>query len=147
MTSYKNSQFRVYFSFKNKVKKGIIDLNELIQISNIFKVNSQLKQQDFQDIINQAKKDDLIFVDSPYYYEDIKPKTFYRFNFTINDHYRLAETLISAHYRGVKWLYTNFNTPMIVNLFRKFKMIKVKTTTTKNITNSKITEEIIIKNY
>lgn len=77
----------------------------------------------------------------------MKEKDFYQAPFTWEDHKLLAKTLHQATKRGVKWLYTNYETTPILHLFSKCNIIKTKTTTNYNLTNRHIKQELIIKNY
>ncbi len=102
---------------------------------------------DFRQVIANSQQGDFLFIDPPYYYEGIKDKDFYQKPFTLKDHKMLAKTLHQATNRGVKWLYTNYETTPILNLFSNCHIIKTKTTTSHNLTNRHIKQEIIIKNY
>ncbi|WP_268850229.1 hypothetical protein [Candidatus Phytoplasma rubi] len=85
--------------------------------------------------------------DPPYYYEGIKDKDFYQKPFSFTDHQQLSLELHQATKRGVKWLYTNYETTPILNLFPNYNIIKTKTTISHHLTNKNINQEIIIKNY
>lgn len=135
------------FGYKKRSQKPLITLEELKKHTQIFQNTTLLCQSDYQNIINQANKDDFLFIDPPYYYEKGKDKEFYQTPFTFEDHKLLAKTLHQATKRGVKWLYTNYDTKQIFNLFSKYNIIKTKTTTTHNLTNRHIKQELIIKNY
>ncbi|GAK74084.1 MAG: DNA adenine methylase [Candidatus Phytoplasma asteris] len=102
---------------------------------------------DFCKVIANSQKGDFLFVDPPYYYEGIKDKDFYQKPFSFEDHKLLAKTLHQATKRGVKWLYTNYETTPILNLFPNCNIIKTKITTSHHLANKNINQEIIIKNY
>ncbi|CCP88107.1 site-specific DNA methylase, partial [Candidatus Phytoplasma solani] len=102
---------------------------------------------DFRQVIANSQKGDFLFIDPPYYYEGIKDKDFYQKPFSFADHQQLALGLHQATKRGVKWLYTNYETTPICNLFQECNIIKAKTTTSHCLTNKNINQEIIIKNY
>jgi DNA adenine methylase len=144
----KQNHLMVGFGYKPKQKMPIIDLKELIKYANNFNKNNHILQcTDFHKVIINSQKGDFLFIDPPYYYDGIKDKDFYFAPFTFNDHQQLANTLHQATNRGVKWLYTNYATDAICNLFQNSNIIKIKTTTTPNLTNKKIKQEMIIKNY
>ncbi|XBQ83671.1 Dam family site-specific DNA-(adenine-N6)-methyltransferase [Candidatus Phytoplasma solani] len=142
----KNGKIYMSFGYKNKFKSPIIDLEELQKNKNN-STNSKILNIDFESVINQSQSNDFIFVDPPYFRKDIKDKAFYQKAFTFDNHIRLYKTLKSAHHRNVKWLYTNYNSPEIIELFKDFNITTVKTTTSHCLTKSNILEEIIISNY
>ena len=134
------------FGFKPRVKNLIIDLAEIQRIKSNF-TNLKLLNDDFETVIKQSQSNDFIFVDPPYFREGIKDKDFYQKSFTFDDHIRLYKTLKSAHQRNVKWLYTNYNSPQIIDLFKEFNIQKIKATTSSALTTKTTTQEIIISNY
>ncbi|GAK73987.1 site-specific DNA methylase ['Chrysanthemum coronarium' phytoplasma] len=142
----KNGKIYMSFGYQKSTKKPIIDLEELQIIKNNF-TNSKLLNIDFESVINQSKSNDFIFVDPPYFQKDIKDKDFYQNPFTLYDHKRLNHALKHANNRNVKWLYTNYNSPEIIELFKDFNITTTKTTTSHNLKKSNFLEEIIISNY
>lgn len=134
------------FGFKSRFKNPIINLTEIQRIKSNF-TNSKLLNTDFETVIKQSQSNDFIFVDPPYFREGIKDKSFYQKAFTFDDHIRLYKTLKSAHQSNVKWLYTNYNSPQIIDLFKDFNIKKNKTTTDSNLTSKSAPQEVIISNY
>ncbi|AGL90095.1 DNA adenine methylase [Candidatus Phytoplasma australiense] len=134
------------YSFSSCFKNPIIVLSEIQRIKTNVK-NIKLLNGDFENVINQAQSNDFIFVDPPYWREGIKDKYFYQKPFTFEDHKRLYKSLEMANYRKVKWLYTNYNSSKITELFKKFHIQPIQTTTKHNLTSKGISQEVIIKNY
>ncbi|WP_264081112.1 DNA adenine methylase [Paulownia witches'-broom phytoplasma] len=149
MTRYdKQSNLKTNLGYKPKQKTLIINLKELIAFQHQFqKKKHVLYCMDFRKVIANSQQGDFLFIDPPYYYEGIKVKDFYQKPFSFTDHQQLALELHQATKRGVKWLYTNYETTPIINLFSKYNIIKIKTTTSHHLTNKNINQEIIIKNY
>lgn len=144
----KQSNLKTNFGYKSKQKTPIINLNELITFQHRFqKKKHVLYCMDFRQVIANSQQGDFLFIDPPYYYEGIKDKEFYQKPFSFADHQQLALGLHQATKRGVKWLYTNYETTPILNLFSNCNIIKTKTTTNHHLTNKNINQEIIIKNY
>ncbi|WP_225904306.1 hypothetical protein [Paulownia witches'-broom phytoplasma] len=77
----------------------------------------------------------------------LKINSFTKNHFLLLNHQQLTLKLHQATKRGVKWLYTNYETTPIINLFSNCNIIKIKTTTSYHFTNKNINQEIIIKNY
>ncbi|MDV3158664.1 MAG: DNA adenine methylase [Pigeon pea little leaf phytoplasma] len=134
------------FGFRKRFSNPIIDLAEIQKIKNNVQ-NLKLLNGDFESVINQTQSNDFIFVDPPYWRENIKDKNFYQKPFSSEDHKRLYQCLVRAHDRKVKWLYTNYNSSKITALFKNFNIQSFRTTTDRNLTSAKVTQEVIIKNY
>lgn len=146
-------QFNVPFNGKDK-----IDLNLLAPIDNINEINKflnnnliDIKNEDYKNIIKQAKKNDFLFVDPPYDKEDKFSFTKYNKNdFNEQDQIELANELKKAHKKGVKWIITNHNTTLINELYKTFNKKEI---TVNRMINSnsdkrrKITKEVIFWNY
>lgn len=149
ITRYDNQiNLKTNFGYKPKQKIPIINLNELVTFQRHFqKKKHVLYCMDFRQVIANSQKGDFLFIDPPYYYEGIKDKDFYQKPFSFADHQQLALGLHQATKKGVKWLYTNYETTPICNLFQECNIIKTKTTTSHCLTNKNINQEIIIKNY
>ncbi|MDO8054577.1 DNA adenine methylase [Candidatus Phytoplasma australasiaticum] len=132
----------------NRKKTPIINLKQLIAFRNHFqKQKHGLYCRDFRKIIASSQQGDFLFCDPPYYYEGMKEKDFYQKPFSFTDQQQLALELHQATKRGVKWLYTNYATPAILNLFPNANLINTKTITNHYFANKNIHQEIIIKNY
>ncbi|WP_281411826.1 DNA adenine methylase [Candidatus Phytoplasma meliae] len=146
---YKNNKLYTSFGYNPKQKTNILNLNDLITLQkHFFKNKHVLLCVDYQKIIKNAKKDDFLFIDPPYYNgQDIKTSTFYKEPFNFQEQINLFHCLEQAHQRGAKWLYTNYDTPEIRNLFNDYRFKSVKTTTNYNLTNKNNKNEIIITNY
>ncbi|GLH60946.1 DNA adenine methylase [Paulownia witches'-broom phytoplasma] len=144
----KQSNLKTNFGYKPKQKTPIINLNELFTFQRHFqKKKHALYCTDFRKVIANSQQGVFLFIDPPYYYEGIKDKDFYQKPFSFTDHQQLALELHQATKKGVKWLYTNYETTPIINLFSNCNIIKTKTTTSHHLTNKNINQEIIIKNY
>lgn len=80
---------------------------------------AELKVSDFEETINRAKRDDLVFADPPYTVRH-NNNGFIKYNekiFSWDDQIRLAKTLNKARMRGVKIVLTNANNPSVRELY------------------------------
>ncbi|WP_274542046.1 DNA adenine methylase [Candidatus Phytoplasma solani] len=149
ITRYDNQiNLKTNFGYKPKQKIPIINLNELVTFQRHFqKKKHVLYCMDFRQVIANSQKGDFLFIDPPYYYEGIKDKDFYQKPFSFEDHCQLAKVLHEATQKGVKWLYTNYATTPILELFKGCNIIKTKATTSHKLTNKNTTQEVLITNY
>ncbi|WAN63092.1 site-specific DNA methylase [Candidatus Phytoplasma rubi] len=123
----KQNNLKTNFGYKPKQKTPIINLKELIACQHHFqKKKHVLYCVNFRQIIANSQQDNFLLMRS---------------------YQQLALELHQSIKRGVKWLYTNYETTPILNLFSKCNIIKTKTTTNHHLTNKNINQEIIIKNY
>jgi DNA adenine methylase len=67
---------------------------------------------DFQTILENIPNDSFAFIDPPYFNAD---KAIYTHNFTLEDHYRLKNTLVDCK---SKFLLTYDNAPEIIDLYK-----------------------------
>ena len=111
-----NGEFNVPIGTKQKV---ILDTDNFKEVSNLLK-NVELMHSDFEDIIDSAKENDLLFIDPPYTVTH-NYNGFIKYNeelFSKEDQVRLRDCLVSAVDRGVKVLSTNANHRYIKDLYR-----------------------------
>lgn len=148
-----NSKGEFNVPFNGSSKTTFYDEKNILLISQYFSLNEILVyNDDFNKVINLAKKNDFIFCDPPYDYE-IGEKGFDAYNkdsFGQNGQIKLADALKKAHEKGVKWMLTNHDTKLINSLYSEFKIIKM---TTNRSINSKgdlrknAGKEVMIINY
>lgn len=84
------------------------DVDDFVRYSQILK-NAKIMVSDFQQVIDEASKGDLIFADPPYVSNNGK-EGFVKYNgnlFTWNDQERLLNSLVHARDRGAKIVLTN----------------------------------------
>ena len=104
---------------------------------------------DFQSACDLAKKDDFVFIDSPY--APLNPTSFESYTkegFDIESHRRLAAVFRELTERGCYCMLTNHNTDFINQLYADFNKVVVDV---KRMINSdaknRVGQEIIITNY
>ncbi|MGZ9762339.1 DNA adenine methylase [Mycoplasma sp. 394] len=135
---FNGNQNHPSFSEEN-IKNVSLFLNRKIKIMN----------HDFAEVLNEAKKGDFIFIDSPY--DVVGDAIFVAYNktgFTKDDHIRLSEEVKKLDKKGCLFMITNHNTPLINQLYKGFnkEVIVVKRMINRD-KNKRTGEEIIITNY
>ena len=83
--------------------------------------------KDFEEIIEDANKDDFLFLDPPYKPSEIEYTNSHYIwqKFRFEDHQRLAKTLKRAKKRGAKWAMTTSAHPKILALFPGCYVIRI----------------------
>lgn len=106
---------------------------------------------DFEQACKNAKKDDFVFIDSPY--APLNPTSFESYTkegFDIESHKRLAKLYDELTARGCYCMLTNHNTELINELYGN-KDYKIDVVSVKRMINSdasnRVGEEVIICNY
>jgi DNA adenine methylase len=120
-----NGIYRVNLAGKFNVPKGereavILDTDDFERVSRLL-ANADLRVADFDELVNEARKNDLVFADPPYTVRH-NQNGFVKYNETLfswEDQERLAESLARAKKRGVKIVSTNANSPSIRELYKK----------------------------
>lgn len=126
-----NGLYRVNRYGKFNVPKGtrstvVLETDNFAEISRRLK-KAKLLSGDFEQIIDEAKKGDLIFVDPPYTVKH-NFNGFVKYNeklFSWADQVRLSEALKRAKSRGAKIILTNARHSSISKLYRGFKLLEV----------------------
>lgn len=142
-------EFNVPIGTKNQV---ILENDDFSKIADRL-ANVQIFNQDFESIIDLAKKGDFIFVDPPYTVSH-NINGFIKYNETLfswNDQVRLYESLKRAHKRQVYFLCTNANHESIYELYKEEYFLKNVVNRYSSISGKKSSrnqyEEIVIRNY
>lgn len=120
-----NGIYRVNLSGKFNVPKGgkeavILETDDFESVSRLL-ANADLRVADFEELVNEARKNDLIFADPPYTVRH-NQNGFVKYNETLfswEDQERLSESLARARKRGVKIVSTNANSPSVRELYEK----------------------------
>jgi DNA adenine methylase len=151
-----NGLYRVNLNGEFNVPKGT--KNDVLLRSDNFELYSKLLSKskivvsDFEKIIENAEKGDLIFADPPYTVKHGN-NGFIKYNeslFAWQDQIRLYESLKAAHERGVKFLLTNAKHESVIDLYKnRFALITLSRSSiiaAKKSHRGKI-KELVIKNF
>jgi DNA adenine methylase len=133
--------------YNNSVKESCSRENILAVSRSLQKVC--IKSGDFQDACELAKKDDFIFLDSPY--APLNPTSFSSYTkegFDIESHKRVAVVFRELTKRGCYCMLTNHNTELINELYADFNktVVDVRRMINSDAKN-RVGKEIIITNY
>ncbi|MFS8652085.1 MAG: Dam family site-specific DNA-(adenine-N6)-methyltransferase [Caldibacillus sp.] len=128
-----NGIYRVNSNGKFNVPKGtrdsvIFETDDFEGISKLLS-SADIRVSDFEPLINEAHRDDLIFADPPYTVRH-NQNGFIKYNenlFSWDDQVRLADALWRARKRGAKIILTNANHQSIRDLYteRGFEIMTV----------------------
>lgn len=127
---------------------------ENITLMNTFlnSINLEIYNKNYVDVIKMSTKNDFIFCDPPYDYEENKNgfDSYTKSGFNQENQKELANELKKAHHRGSMWMLTNHNTKLINSLYEEFTIIPITTNRFINSDASKRIDtgkEVIIINY
>ncbi|MDH3780438.1 MAG: DNA adenine methylase [Nitrosopumilus sp.] len=155
-----NGLYRVNSKGKFNVPLGkytnpkIVNEDNLRSVSNILQSSRvDIKCRDFEAILSDAKKDDLVYFDPPYQpVSDTANFTGYtNKDFTYDDLARLAELCMKLNSKGCRVLLSNSNSKEVTDMFstKPWKVNKIKANRSINSNSKKRTGhfELLIKNY
>lgn len=125
-----NGLYRVNLRGEFNVPKGtknniVLPTDNFSIVSTILK-NTSLLSTDFENVIDDTRNDDFLFIDPPYITKHVL-NGFIKYNeklFTWDDQIRLACAVSRAAQRGVKILVTNADHQAIRELYCKFGHLK-----------------------
>jgi DNA adenine methylase len=139
--------FNVPFGKKEIVKT--YDRQNLIDLSKYLKQSVDIRVGDFEETCKDTKKGDFVFFDPPY--DLLNETTFEKYNansFGKEGQIRLANFAKALDKKGVYFMVTNHNTPLINELYKDFniQVVAVKRMINSDASN-RVGEEVIITNY
>jgi len=142
-----NGQFNV--GYGGQARRWVISEDSLVEVSNRL-CAADLVCSDFQPIVDNCAEEDFIFADPPYCPGERELiQSHYVYNkFSFEEHRRLADTLLKATKRGVRWALTISSHLDILRLYKGNRIIPFSKGTGKSpgiLTNNP--GEVIICNY
>lgn len=131
---------------------NICDKEVILEISHYLKKNNiQIKNMDFEKFLKNVKKGDFVYLDPPYDpLSDTANFTSYsKDGFNKKDQIRLKKVCDVLNEKGVNFLLSNSNTSFINDLYKDYKIIKVKARRNINSKGNSRGEifEVLIMNY
>ena len=128
-------------------KENLISVSKILQSKNI-----AIRCQDFEAILDEAKKDDYVYFDPPYQpvSKTANFTSYTKCEFTYDDLKRLANVCQKLDKKDCKVLLSNSNTKEVRKLFSsKWKVVEVSANRAINSNSKKRTghTELLIKNY
>lgn len=134
----------------NNSRSVSVDEKAIIEISKYLQ-GIKILDGDFENACRDAKKDDFVFLDSPY--APLNPTSFESYTkegFDVESHRRLANLFDELTGRGCYCMLTNHNTDLINELYGN-KGYRIDVVSVKRMINSdasnRVGEEVIICNY
>ena len=155
-----NGLYRVNSKGKFNVPLGRYTNPNIVNEENIHSVSQTLqsrkisiKCRDFEAVLNDAKKGDLVYFDPPYQPVSSSANftSYTNKSFTFEDLKRLAELCLKLDSKGCKVMLSNSNTPEVANMFtdKRWRLEKIEANRSINSNSKKRTGhyELLIKNY
>lgn len=131
-------------------RRWVITHQNIIELSKLLR-KAKLIVSDFDDVLNNVKDGDFIFLDPPYKpgQKELTESHYAYGKFTFHDQVRLSNTIkdISKN-KSVKWIMTNSSHIEIYNLYNDYNIVKIPKGTSERIgihTNN--ANEILISNF
>lgn len=117
------------FNVPRGTKNNILLKNDDFEAISVLLKRTKIVSEDFETLINQAKKDDFIFADPPYTVRH-NNNGFIKYNeklFSWSDQERLARSLVKARKRGATVISTNANHDSLRELYENegFNFIEI----------------------
>ncbi len=155
-----NGLYRVNSKGKFNVPLGsytnpnIVNEDNLRSVSEVLQSSKvAIKCRDFESVLQDAKKGDLVYFDPPYQpvSETANFTSYTNKNFTYEDLNRLAELCMKLDSKGCKVLLSNSDSKEVANIFSKksWKINRIQANRSINSNSKKRTGhfELLIKNY
>jgi DNA adenine methylase len=139
--------FNVPSGKKERIKTH--DKSNLKKLSQYFRESVEIRQGDFESSCYDVAPGDFVFFDPPY--DLLNETTFEKYNvnsFGKEGQIRLANFAKDLDKKGVYFMVTNHNTPLINELYKDFniEVVQVKRMINSDSSN-RVGEEVIITNY
>lgn len=144
-----NSYGEFNIGYGGQDRRWVIDKELLVNVATRLK-NATIKCCDFEQVIDQTKEGDFIFVDPPYKpgERELLHSHYLYDRFMFSDYKRLAKSLKKASARRVKWAMTISSHHEILDLFKKNIILPIPIGTGKRpgiLSNN--SGEVLICNY
>lgn len=143
-----NGDFNV--GYGGEERRWVITHQNIIELSKVFR-KAEILNNDFEDVILKASKNDFIFLDPPYKpgEKDLHELHYRNGKFLFDEQIRLAETLKSLpKSKHIRWAMTNSSHQDILKLYKDFHIKKIPFgTSDKPGIQTKKPNEVLITNY
>ncbi len=145
-----NSKGDFNVGYGGEERRWVITHQNIIELSKIFR-KSEILNQDFEEVILSASKNDFIFLDPPYKpgEKDLQELHYCNGKFLFDEQIRLSETLKSLpKSKNIRWAMTNSSHKDILRLYKGFHISKIPFgTSAKPGIQTKDSNEVLITNY
>ncbi|MDY5779854.1 MAG: DNA adenine methylase [Succinivibrionaceae bacterium] len=137
--------------FNNKTNISSIDEDNLVLISDYLNTHDiKIMQVDFEESLKEVKKGDFVYFDSPYFPLDVTAKftEYTQGGFSLESHYRLADTFKRLDKMGIKLMLSNNDVKEVYELYGDFNINHVNVSRAINSdATARKGKELIITNY
>ena len=146
----KAGQFNVPFG--NYKKPNIVNEDILRAVSSYFnQANIKFACQDFAVVLEEAEKDDFVYLDPPYdpVSETASFTNYARDGFDRKEQTRLKETCDQLHKKGVRFLLSNAATEFILDLYQDYRIeiIQAKRAISARADRRGDVDEVLVMNF
>jgi DNA adenine methylase len=144
-----NAEGEFNVGYGGQARRWVIERGHLVQVAKLLK-KASLKCSDFEDIIDETKNGDYLFLDPPYRPSECEQlhAHYVGRGFTFTDHKRLAQCLIKANKRGVAWAMTVSAHSDIIKMYKKFHIRSIPLGTGRTIgVLEENSGEVLISNH
>lgn len=143
-----NGDFNV--GYGGEERRWVITHQNIINLSKIFR-KAEILNNDFEEVILNASKNDFIFIDPPYKpgEKDLNELHYSNGKFLFDEQVRLADTLKRLpKSKSIRWAMTNSSHQDILNLYKGFHIKNIPYgTSDKPGIQIKRPNEVLITNY
>lgn len=145
-----NSKGEFNVPFGNYKNPRIIDKSNLLNCSELLK-ETEIKCDDFSEILNKVQKGDFVYFDPPYVplNETSSFTSYTKDGFDIDMQFKLRDVCDELDSMGVKFMLSNSDTKLVNDLYANYEIKKVFASRQINANadgRGKITE-VLVKNY
>jgi DNA adenine methylase len=145
-----NRQGNFNVGYGGEERRWVITHQSIVELSRIFR-KAKIQNNDFEDVILNASKNDFIFLDPPYKpgEKDLHELHYRNGKFLFKDQVRLADSLKRLpKTEKIRWAMTNSSHKEILELYKDYNIVKIPIGTSDKV-GIKINnpKEVLIKNY
>ena len=145
-----NSKGGFNVPFGQKKQLACIDMNELEEVSEIFK-STTILNADFETTLSNVKEGDFVYLDPPYIPLDVTSSftSYHSQGFGLNDQERLAQAMLNLKECGVKAMCSNSDTSVTREIFAKLNIdaIQAPRMVSAKASGRGSISELVITNY
>lgn len=96
---------------------------DVLRSASVALANVTLHGRDFEPVVENMAQSDLVYFDPPYYkLQDSSFTRYTRYDFSDDDHIRLAHLCTRLKSRGMRIILSNSDTPQVRKLYKNFKI-------------------------
>jgi DNA adenine methylase len=131
----RDGQFNV--GYGGQSRRWVVTRQYLVSVSRLLR-RAAIRCSDFEPVVDSCVSGDYVFVDPPYRpgQRELLHTHYTGWDFTFEDHRRLASALRRASERGVRWSMTTSSHPDIVALFWPYHVVPLPRRTKRGLAHA-----------